>query len=259
MEGYVKCFGTGPGKTNGERAYSAYYFLFGETGVMVDCGEPLSLNFKLARGDVDGFDALLISHTHPDHIGGFLSFMQALKHGERQRPLDIHVPGHAIPALKALMEVAYMFPESLPFSFEFHKLEAERSFTVGGVRITPFATTHLEKTRSRYEKVHKIPFEAFSFLFQADKVAVAHSADIGKAQDLSPLLRVPLQLLVVELSHASPEDLFELLATRSIMRSAFVHLRDADWKKRGLLRREAASKLKRTRVFFPKDGQQIPF
>jgi ribonuclease BN (tRNA processing enzyme) len=256
----VKCFGTGPGKSDGTRAYSAYFYKFQNAGIMVDCGEPLSLSFKKAKGDVESIDALLITHTHPDHIGGFLSFMQMLKHGERKTPLDIYLPAHAIPVLKQLLDAAYVFPERLPYHYEMQALEAGRSFRVRGVEVTPHPTTHLEKTKTKVGREHNVPFEAFSFLFEDENGAkVAHSGDIGGAGDLEILLNHELKLLVTEIAHADTQELLGLLKLSKTKKCAFVHLKNEQWKKRGTLGMNALKALGRGRVIIPKDGETIRF
>ena len=228
--------------------------------MMVDCGEPLSLNFKKARGDVERIDALLITHTHPDHIGGFLSFMQMLKHGEREAPLDIYLPGHVIPVLKQLMDAAYLFPERLPYSYEMQALEAGRSFTVRGVKVTPYATTHLEKTRLKTGSEHSVPFEAFSFLFEdQDGTKVGHSGDIGGAGDLRPLLEHQMKLLVTEVAHVEMAELLPMLKEGKVRKSVLVHLKNEQWKKRGSLGMRALKALGRGKTIIPKDGEMIRF
>jgi Cft2 family RNA processing exonuclease len=259
MTGLLKCFGTGPGKSNGERAYSAYLYQFGDIGIMVDCGEPLSLSFKKANSDPNGFDALLISHTHPDHIGGFLSFIQSLKQAERKRPLAIHLPAHATPALKQLLEAAYVFPKRLPFHLSWHPLQSEKRFSAGNVQVIPYPTSHLAPLSRKAPKRSGVSLEAFSFVFHHDDGAVAHSGDIGSERDLAPLLQAPLKLLVVELAHATPNKLFPLLAKSSVARVACVHLKDSQWEKRAELKKEADSVLGRGKAFFPKDGAEISF
>lgn len=258
--GKLKCFGTGPGKSDGRRAYSAYFYEFKNAGVIVDCGEPLSLSFKKAQADAASIDALLISHTHPDHIGGFLTFMQMLKHAERQTPFDIFLPGHAIPVLKQLMDAAYLFPERLTYSYEMQALEAGRPFKIRGLKVTPFATTHLEKARAKSTARHPVPFQAFSFLFEDENsVRVAHTGDIGSASDLDPLLEQPLQLLVSEAAHATPGELFHKLRTASVRKTALVHLKNEDWRKRSAIAARGAKILGRGRLLLPGDGDSIRF
>ena len=53
---------------------------------------------------------------------------------------------------------------------------------------------------------------------------VGHSADIGAVEDLAPLLEAPLDLLVCELAHIPPEELFRFLAGKKIGRIVFIHL-----------------------------------
>ncbi len=56
------------------------------------------------------------------------------------------------------------------------------------------------------------------------KLRIAHSADLGAPQDLAPLLEKPLDLLVCELAHFEPKDLFRYLKGRDIGRIVFIHM-----------------------------------
>ena len=65
-------------------------------------------------------------------------------------------------------------------------------------------------------------FNAFSFLFEHNGLRVGHSADLGKPDDLEPMLEKPLDLLVCELAHFSPEDMFFYLRGRRVKKIVFI-------------------------------------
>jgi hypothetical protein len=125
------------------------------------------------------------------------------------------------------------------------------------VRVTPFPTTHLEQLRLAFQKRYPQAFQAFSFLIEADKLRIGHSADIGAPEDLEPLLKKPLDLLVCELAHFRAEDLFWYLKGRAVKKIVFVHVGRPYWENLPKTRRLAKSMLPGVPIVFAKDGQEI--
>jgi hypothetical protein len=69
-----------------------------------------------------------------------------------------------------------------------------------------------------------LEFAAYSFLLETPKLRIVHSADIGAPKDLEPLLAKPVDLLVCELAHFEPKDLFRYLKGRDIGQILFMHV-----------------------------------
>ena len=97
-------------------------------------------------------------------------------------------------------------------------------------------------------------FNAFSFLFEHNGLRVGHSADLGKPDDLEPMLEKPLDLLVCELAHFSPEDMFFYLRGRRIKKIVFMHLARAYWEDLAKTKRLAAKMLPDIPHTFARDG-----
>jgi len=190
----------------------------------VDCGESVSRAYKASGLDYDAFDALLLSHLHSDHIGGFFMFMQGLWLEQRQKDLPIYLPEDGIKPIRELLSAGMIFEELLAFTPKYTPLHAGRSFKIKGVTVTPYPTTHLESLRQSFQRKYTLDFAAYSFLFETAKLRIAHSADLGAPQDLAPLLKQPLDLLVCELAHFEPKDLFRYLKGRDIGRIVFMHV-----------------------------------
>jgi hypothetical protein len=98
-------------------------------------------------------------------------------------------------------------------------------------------------------------YAAYSFLIETQARRLVHSADIGAPQDLEPLLAEPVDLLVCELAHFKPEDLFDFLQGRPIKRLVLTHVARYEWDARmDELRHRAEQVLGGMNVAFARDG-----
>lgn len=255
----VTCFGVGDGMPCPDRNHASFLYRFGKTSLLLDCGEPVDGRFKAGRLSYDSIDSIVISHLHADHIGGFLMLVQGCWLEGRRKDLPVHLPGSAIKPLRGMLESALLFDELLKFRLQFAPFKAGKSITVRDVRVTPFPTTHLDGLRARFQKRYRNVFSSYCFLLESGRRRIAHSADLGRPEDLEPLLARPLDLLVCEMSHFTPETLFSYLRGRPIRRIAFVHLARRYWDDLPTIRRLAAKMLPDIPHVFPKDGAVIGF
>jgi ribonuclease Z len=253
----LKCFGTADGTPCADRYHSAFLYTFGEASFIVDCGEPLCHSFKAAGLDFNGFDRVLLSHLHFDHIGGFFMFVQGLWLEKRGRALRVHLPTDGLLPIQQTLEAACLCKEILPFKLVFEPILDRQVIRVKHVRVTPVLNTHFKGFQRVLQKTHALRFEAFSFLFEAGLFRVAHSADIGAVTDLEPLLERPLDLLVCEMAHVHPETLLEFLRGRAIRCIAFIHFGRKQWARLQEIREIARRLLPEVTLLYPKDGQVI--
>jgi Cft2 family RNA processing exonuclease len=250
----VTCLGVGDGWPCADRRHASFIYRFGKVTLLVDCGEPVDASLRAHGVQPDAVDSILISHLHADHIGGFLMLVQGFWLEGRKKPLTIHMPGGAIATLGEMLKTAYIFEELFNFRMKFSPLKTGRPFTTQGVRVTSFPTTHLDGFRSKFGKKYPIDFNAFSFLFERRGLRIGHSADLGKPDDLEPMLEKPLDLLVCELAHFSPEDMFFYLRGRRIKKIVFMHLARAYWEDFAKTKRLAAKMLPDIPHTFAHDG-----
>ena len=220
----LRCFGVGDGWPCAHRRHSSFLYQFGKTSVLIDCGEPVSGSFKASGLDYDLIDRIFISHLHADHVGGFFMLMQGFWLEQRRKALPVMMPAEGIKPVRQLLRLGTVFPELLQFRLRFQALHKGRPVMTGKVRITPFSTTHLEQLRSAFQKRYPGRFQAFCFLLEAGRLRIGHSADIGRPEDLAPLLEKPLDLLVCELAHFKAEDMFAYLKGREIGKILFIHV-----------------------------------
>ena len=250
----LHCFGVGDGWPGERRHHSSYLFRFKSAVILMDCGEPLSASYKAAKLDYDLFDAILISHLHFDHIGGFFMFMQGLWLEQRQKELPVFLPSDGITPIRDLMRVACIFDELFNFKWSLNRLTDRKSFDINGIRITPFANTHLASLRDSFEKLYPQRYESFSFILEGDSLRIAHSADVGGVSDLACLTEQPLDLLVCEMAHLEMEELFRFLSKCSIQRIVFIHLSRKQKSQIEEIKREASICLKGKTIHFATEG-----
>jgi len=256
----VTCLGVGEGWPCADRRHSAYLYQFGSEQVLIDCGEGTSGAYAAMGLGPDVLDRIILSHQHSDHVGGLSLFIQGLWLEKRTRPLTLHAPRAAIPALQAWFKATLLFTDLIRFPIRWEPILPGQSFGSSTLRITPHPTRHLDSLRTRFESTHPDTcFEAFSFLLEGDGRRVGHTADIGCLTDLDPLVTHPLQLLVCEANHVDPDKLLTRLQTVSIGRVLLIHLGRELWAKRADFEQLARQRLPGSQPAVAIDGLSVPF
>ncbi|SRR5581483_1091162 len=255
----LKCFGVGDGWPCADRNHSSFLYRFGKTAILMDCGEGLSRTYAASGWGYDDFDRLFISHLHSDHTGGFFMFLQGLWLERRTKPLTVHMPADGIKPIQQMQQAGMIYPELLQFKLRFEPLRLRRPVTAGNVRVTPFHSSHLDQLRLAFQRKYPQKFQAFCFLIESGRIRVGHSADLGRPEDLAPLLQRPLDLLVCEVAHFSPEALFRYLSGRPIKRIVFTHLARPFWANLKRTRQVAARLLKGVPFTFARDEEEFEF
>lgn len=253
----LNCFGVGDGWPCADRGHSSYLYNLAGSSVLIDCGEPLSHTLKVSGLSPDTIDQVFISHLHFDHIGGFFMLLQGLWLQQRRKELLVHMPKDGLGPIRQLLDVACLFDALLPFPFRMKGLEDGLTVPVGNLGVTALANRHLNGLRKSFQRDHPQQYEAFSFLLEAGGWRVGHSADIGGVEDLVPLVERPLDLLVCELAHVAPEDLFRFLSDKPIKRVILTHLNDRLWKEQGRVAELARRMMPGIDFSIARDGEEI--
>lgn len=256
----VTCLGIGEGWPCADRRHSAFLYQFGSERVLIDCGEGTTGSYAALGLGPDYLDRIILSHQHSDHVGGLSLFIQGLWLEKRRRPLTLHAPHAAIPALQAWFKATLLFTDLIGFPIHWEPLVSGQSFGSGPLRITPHSTRHLDSLRARFESTHPdTSFESFSFLLEGNGRRVAHTADIGQLADLEPLLTQPLLLLICETSHVNPDQLLVRLQPVSIGRVLFIHLGRQLWANRAAFEARARQHLPGSQPAVAIDGLAVSF
>ena len=222
-----QALGTGDGWASDRRGHSAFLFTLKDSMLLLDCGEPVSRQLRAVGVQPDDLDGIVLSHLHCDHVGGFFMLIQGFWLDQRTRDLAVHLPAEGVKPVRSMLDAAYIFEELMACALNFAPLQSNTSFEVGGITVTPHPTTHLDQLKASFGEKYPANFEAFSFVLENADIRIAHSADIGGLEDLKLLLTQPVDLLVCELAHVEPDELFAYLKDHPaghIGQVAFTHL-----------------------------------
>ena len=105
----------------------------GQTNLLIDASPDFRAQALLYR--IPAPDALLITHTHFDHIGG----MEELRayNVRHNRPIPCFLSQNSFDNIKKLFYY-YFEKEGFSASFDFHTLASQASFEVGKIPISTF-------------------------------------------------------------------------------------------------------------------------
>lgn len=255
----VKCFGVGDGYPSPERGHSGVLYRLGGTSLIVDCGDGFTARYEAAGLGYDLADAILLSHQHADHIGGYQMFLQSLWLRQRKKAVRVFMGKDGIKPLRKFCDAGYLFEELFGFDLSYTPLKSGKAFQVGSARVTPFRTTHLDGFGAELARKYRQSLDAFSFLIETPDHRIAHSADLGTPEDLAPLLQDDVDVLVCELAHFMPEQLFSFLEGEAIGKLVLVHLTAQLWANQPAVLAAAKARLPHTEIIIAQPGQEIAF
>ncbi|HWF17680.1 MAG TPA: MBL fold metallo-hydrolase [Verrucomicrobiae bacterium] len=254
----LKAFGVGDGWPCADRNHASFLYRLGDVSILVDCGDCISRSYKASGLDYNLIDRIFISHLHSDHVAGFFMLMQGFWLEQRKKDLPVSMPADGIKPISELLNAGLIFKELLQFRLRFEALRVGKPVMTKDVRVTPYPSTHLEQLRRSFQKRYPQDYAAYCFLIERGKLRIGHSADIGCPEDLEPLLKKPLDLLVCELAHFHPEDLFLYLQGRDIKKILFMHVGRSYWEDLKKTQRLAAKMMPDIPFGFLHDGQEVP-
>lgn len=228
--------------------------------LLLDCGAPLAHLMAREKLKADSIDAIWLSHSHSDHIGQFSSLIQHLWLQKRRKPLRIMGPAGLLRRLRGWLPVCMLFPELLPFKIVWNEVPEKRprALSVGGFKFIPFPTRHLYDFKKRFSRgSRQVCFETLAVRVESPSRSFGFSADLDSPEDLDGLLRHPYDFFICELTHFTPESLFEKIGNAPIKNLILTHYPDRymRWEKK--LRRMAARSGFTGRLILAADGARF--
>lgn len=212
--------GTGASLSGAGRTTTMLAFESGGSVVLVDCGGDAIERLLSAGLDPQRIDLLILTHEHPDHVGGFPLLVQKLWLGKRSRPLPIRGPARALDHARRLFATYDTSGwKGLP-ALEWGEVEPREGAPVwadGGWHITAAPGQH-----------GRTPSVAIRVEVDGAAGAVGYSSDTERSGAVARLAR-GARILVHEATgafrgHSRPEDAARVAADAGVERLVLVHL-----------------------------------
>ncbi len=96
--------GTGAAFTDPHRTTTMLAFSDAGRTIVVDCGGDVVQRLQASNLDPATLDALILTHEHPDHVGGFALFMEKLWLSGRVHPIPVYGIESALSQARRLFE-----------------------------------------------------------------------------------------------------------------------------------------------------------
>jgi ribonuclease BN (tRNA processing enzyme) len=226
-----------------------------DKSLLIDVGEPCSRSLIEAGIALNAIDSVLLTHGHADHVGGLPMLIQTLWLSQRLEPLTIFLPEELSSSLQQWLDAIYLSSNFIPFELQFVAWETQQFFEVCGLQISPRQTTHLESLSKKFGNSR---FKAYSLQVEHPDFRILFSGDLGTPTDLEVQLGNPVDLLVSELAHFPPNELFRFLATRRVQKLLLTHLAPELLGIEASIVQEARKQLPEMVVLIAKDGLRVP-
>lgn len=96
--------GTGAAVSDSHRTTTMLAFSSGKSTLVVDCGGDVVQRLLAAGISLDTIEALVITHEHPDHAGGFPLFMEKIWLAGRRRSIAVYAIEPAMRQARIIFE-----------------------------------------------------------------------------------------------------------------------------------------------------------
>jgi len=161
-----------------KRSAPGYLLEVSNRQFLVDCGNSILLQLERSGKGYKDIDAILITHTHPDHFSDLMAILHALMVTpgfSRERSLSLIGP----PGFKRLYECCFAVILPKPKTFHIEVMEAEQKMDLGYLHVLTTKTVHSENSIAyRFEGEGKSVVFTGDCDYDESLIALSTNADI---------------------------------------------------------------------------------
>lgn len=211
--------GTGAAVSDPHRTTTMLAVTDGRSSIIVDCGGDVLQRVMAAGIDVDSIEALIITHEHPDHAGGFPLFMEKIWLSGRSRTISVFGISSAIDQARRSFEAFNTSTWTGMPEIEWNEVALEE-----GAAVLDDGTWHVTATPG----THGIPVIGLRFAHNESPASVTYSCDTRPSDSIMRLAS-GTDILVHEATgegpwHSSPEEAARIAAQAGARKLILVHL-----------------------------------
>ena len=170
--------GTGAALSDASRTTTMLAFEHQGHTLVVDCGGDVVQRLLIAGVDLDSIEAMIVTHEHADHVGGFPLFMEKIWLAGRRRPIPVYgieaAIGQARRAWEAFDTRDWKGVPGIEWRRFAHEAGAE-VLSNGRWRVTAAPGIH--------------PVPVVGLRVEADGGTVAYSCDTDRSETIAELAR----------------------------------------------------------------------
>lgn len=188
-----------------------------------DAGEGCSYTAHLLGLDLLKVEHIFISHPHMDHVGGLGNLLwniRKISSMQKEQPEYgrnlVHIPSMETweGVMMILKNTEGGFKTAYPVSAE--PVTAGVLLDDGNIKITAFPNTHLDRLQ--------LPVcMSYTYLIECEGKKLIYSGDLGKYEDLDPVIADGCDGLIIETGHFGISDAHAYWSTKNIGRLFFTH------------------------------------
>jgi len=240
----IKFTGTGSGRTSQQRYHTSFLL---ETGhrLLVDAGDGISKALQFSNINYSDIDSIIITHFHPDHVGGLPMLLNQMKMQNRKRPLSIYTYEKLVYQLLNLCESNLIYSDRLGFGVRYKPFRNNEAFEITeSLVITARENKHLEKFPQEEIKCFSLFFEPGNLFY---------TSDIGTSDDLLIYNDKNPEFIISECTHVLPREILNRINIDQIQKLFLVHI-DSEQEKELRSWYNSLSELYRTKIILTYDG-----
>ncbi len=210
--------GTGAAFSSARRTTTMLAFQSSNSTLVVDCGGDVIQRLLASDVALDSISALILTHEHPDHVGGFPLFMERIWLSGRRRPIPVIGPHAAIDQARRIFKAFDTsgwkgMPGIAWKAVELHESAEVFEDSAWSVTSTPGD--------------HSVPVIGLRVQSKGG-ACIAYSADTARSDAIARLAS-SADILVHEASgdmpgHTSPQDAAHVARQAGVGRLVLVHL-----------------------------------
>jgi ribonuclease BN (tRNA processing enzyme) len=223
--------GSSSGEVSLERNCSGHILNYNGRLCLFDCGSGVASSFRRSGFESSDLSAVIISHTHPDHISDLPFFIQMLYLEEKRDWLDIYLPSEAVLPVRNYLNACYLFKEKLPFELTLIPVNESIELPDIGLTVNSISNAHLRSnaeliTDSGYP--NQMKSYSFEIITGSDR-RIFYSADLASIQEIEDFLG-DLDLLVIETTHVDINRIIDLKSRFKINKVLLSHISDENYR-----------------------------